>query len=166
MSASALYQITSPADILAVSDMAGIIWREHYGSILCAQQIEYMLKKFQSPDAITQAVDDGYEYYFIDHENIHVGYLAIKIDHIKQEMFLSKIYLLAAHRGKGYAFSAMDRLADICKLHRLNLIWLTVNKDNPSIAAYKKMGFAIAGSMVTDIGNGFVMDDYRMEKLI
>lgn len=49
----------------------------------------------------------------------------------------------------------------------LAMITLTVNRYNlDTIAAYKKLGFQITESMVQDIGNGFVMDDYRMEKAI
>lgn len=43
-------------------------------------------------------------------------------------------------------------------------IQLTVNKHNiNSINAYKKWGFKTIDSVVTDIGSGFVMDDYIME---
>jgi len=42
---------------------------------------------------------------------------------------------------------------------------LAVNKKNAkAIAAYRKHGFAIRESAVTDIGSGFVMDDYVMAK--
>ena len=46
-------------------------------------------------------------------------------------------------------------------------LWLTVNKDNAgAIAWYTRMGFKNAGAIVQDIGAGYVMDDYRMEKSI
>ena len=49
----------------------------------------------------------------------------------------------------------------------LGKITLTVNKNNAiAIEAYRKMGFENAGSIVTDIGGGFVMDDYKMEKSV
>jgi ribosomal protein S18 acetylase RimI-like enzyme len=42
---------------------------------------------------------------------------------------------------------------------------LSVNKCNTkAITAYKRNGFVIVESVVTDIGNGFVMDDYIMAK--
>ena len=80
-------------------------------------------------------------------------------------MFLSKIYLQQKYRGNGYAAQAIQYLEKICCLEQLHTIWLTVNKGNAdSIAAYKHMGFAIARTQVADIGQGFVMDDYIMEK--
>jgi ribosomal protein S18 acetylase RimI-like enzyme len=45
-------------------------------------------------------------------------------------------------------------------------VWLTVNKGNPSVKVYERLGFRIAKDLVMDIGNGFVMDDYRMEKTV
>ena len=42
-----------------------------------------------------------------------------------------------------------------------------VNRNNrPSIAWYTGMGFKTVASIVQDMGLGFVMDDYRMEKTI
>ncbi len=42
---------------------------------------------------------------------------------------------------------------------------LSVNKRNAkAIAAYQRNGFVIAESVVTDIGGGFVMDDFIMTK--
>jgi hypothetical protein len=32
------------------------------------------------------------------------------------------------------------------------------------VNVYKRLGFQIAAELVMDIGSGFVMDDYRMEK--
>ena len=33
-----------------------------------------------------------------------------------------------------------------------------------AISAYEKLGFRKVGSLVQDIGSGFVMDDFAMEK--
>ena len=42
---------------------------------------------------------------------------------------------------------------------------LAVNKNNATaIAAYLKHGFRIADAVVKEIGGGFVMDDYIMER--
>jgi hypothetical protein len=42
-----------------------------------------------------------------------------------------------------------------------------VNRNNEnSIKTYERFGFDKAGTQVADIGGGFVMDDYIMEKTI
>jgi diamine N-acetyltransferase len=46
-------------------------------------------------------------------------------------------------------------------------VLLAVNKRNVNaINAYLKHGFRIAEAVVKEIGGGFVMDDYVMEKVV
>ena len=46
-------------------------------------------------------------------------------------------------------------------------LMLAVNKHNARpIAAYRRNGFAVVQSVVTDFGDGFVMDDFIMAKEI
>lgn len=158
-----LQKVKTESEIQTISDMAKEIWHEHYAAIISAGQIDYMLENFQSPTAISKAIFEGYEYYFIRYEDAPVGYISIKPDREEQKMFLSKIYLLSTHRGKGLAYHTVQELTKMCEENGLDTIWLTVNKNNSSVDRYKKMGFYIANSAVTDIGNGFVMDDYIME---
>ena len=57
-----------------------------------------------------------------------------------------------------------SKLNKIKELANRKPIRLTVNKYNKnSIAAYRKWGFKIIDSVVTDIGSGFVMDDFIMQ---
>ena len=47
---------------------------------------------------------------------------------------------------------------------RRRTIWLTVNRRNErAIGAYRRTGFREVRAQVTDIGGGYVMDDYVME---
>ncbi|HJK07257.1 MAG TPA: GNAT family N-acetyltransferase, partial [Methanocorpusculum sp.] len=82
-------------------------------------------------------------------------------------MFLSKIYIRKKFRGRSYSRTTMNFIADLCRDNGLSMIYLTVNKQNlSSIAVYEKLGFVRARELVTEIGNGFVMDDYVMEKYL
>jgi ribosomal protein S18 acetylase RimI-like enzyme len=40
---------------------------------------------------------------------------------------------------------------------------LNVNKYNPALGFYKKLGFSVISEEVIEIGEGYVMDDYIME---
>ena len=61
----------------------------------------------------------------------------------------------------------MDFIESKAKHYQLKTIRLTVNINNVNaIKAYEKLGFKNVGPLVTDIGNGFVMDDYQMEKAL
>jgi RimJ/RimL family protein N-acetyltransferase len=56
-------------------------------------------------------------------------------------------------------------MEQLCTDKNLMKIWLTVNRFNDtSIKIYESLGFLKTGTQVADIGSGFVMDDYIMEK--
>jgi len=156
--------VTTREAIEIAARLAAEIWKEHYIGIISAEQIEYMLDKFQSAHAIADQIEhQGYEYYLMQADGINAGYLAIRPENSK--MFLSKLYLLKEHRGRGYGSRAIRFLAELCKERKLNAIWLTVNRHNASsIAVYERNGFRTVRTQVADIGGGFVMDDYVMEK--
>lgn len=161
-----LTRAVSQDDIQAVSNLAGEIWREHYSKLIGKEQVEYMLTKYQSPEAIAEAIEnDSYEYYLIKAGGRTVGYTGIRPG--EGRLFLSKIYILASERGKSYGSAVLRLHEAICRERGLSSIWLTVNRGNDaSVAAYRKNGFTVARTEISDIGNGFVMDDYIMEKVV
>jgi RimJ/RimL family protein N-acetyltransferase len=70
-------------------------------------------------------------------------------------------------RGNGIGRSALSFIEAQVKALDLRKIQLTVNKFNTnSIKAYEKMGFVNTEATVQDIGNGYVMDDYVLEKTV
>jgi len=159
-------QVETRENIEAAAELASEIWHEYFISIITVEQIEYMLDKFQSVHAMTDQIErQGYEYYFMQADGHNVGYIGIKPEGTK--LLLSKFYLLKAHRGQGYASQAMSFLEELCRQRKLGAIWLTVNRHNAStIAVYEKKGFRTVREQVADIGGGYVMDDYIMEKEI
>lgn len=155
-----LVEVKTEQQIKAVAALADEIWHEWFPSILCVEQIDYMIDKFQSVKAMTEQINNGYTYFLLRKGDCRIGYTAIRTDD-DNRLFLSKIYIKKEYRGNGYAKEVFAFLKDYCLEHNLNAIWLTVNKHNDSsIAVYKKSGFRIIGEDVTDIGNGYVMDDY------
>jgi ribosomal protein S18 acetylase RimI-like enzyme len=106
--------------------------------------------------------NNGYRYYAAYFDDNKAGYFAIKPDK-PSGLFLSKLYVEKRFRGKGIARVMLNKIINICENEGYDNIWLTVNKNNvKSIAVYKKMGFEISEALVTDIGGGFVMDDFKM----
>ncbi|RYH74099.1 GNAT family N-acetyltransferase [Flavobacteriaceae bacterium 144Ye] len=155
--------LATPNDYKQIADLGFIIWNEHYTPIIGAEQVAYMLEKFQSEKAIQQQVEEGFEYYLITFETVSVGYICVKKK--RDALFLSKIYVLSDYRGKKIGKTAIQFVERRANTLHCNSIELTVNKYNVnSIKAYEKLGFKTIEALVMDIGNGFVMDDYRMVK--
>ncbi|WP_246540003.1 GNAT family N-acetyltransferase [sulfur-oxidizing endosymbiont of Gigantopelta aegis] len=146
--------------------MALIIWHEYFTPIIGKDQVEYMLDKYQSKESIAQQIKMGYDYYLLYENPSSIGYLGIKIIE-GEELFLSKFYILAEHRHKGFGKQTFNFLEQLALKKNLKKISLTVNKYNAeAIIAYQHLGFANVGSIIQDIGNGFIMDDYKMEKIL
>jgi ribosomal protein S18 acetylase RimI-like enzyme len=158
-----IIEVSTEKQIGAVESLAGIIWLEYYTPIIGKAQVDYMLDKFQSRPAITQQIAEGFRYYLIEEADRYIGYMSIQPK--GRELFLSKIYVEAALRGKGYGRKCLAFIETIARKEGFEAVTLTVNKNNTnSIAAYEKWGFAKIEAIVQDIGGGFVMDDYKMGK--
>ena len=151
----------------AISSLAGDIWREHYPPIIGAAQVEYMLAKFQSADQIRADIrENGYTYFTAKHieRDKLVGYAACKPE--DGYLLLSKIYVHKDYRGNRISRSFLEEAASLCREYGFDKIRLTVNKNNETaIAVYRKMGFNTVDSIKTDIGEGYFMDDYVMERV-
>jgi ribosomal protein S18 acetylase RimI-like enzyme len=160
-------RIETREQIPAAVRLAHEIWSEHYTTIIGRAQVDYMLDRFQSEESIAAQLADGYEYYTISHEGELVGYIAIVPDDDACSMMISKLYVRCSQRGQGFGRAMLDLAKKRCRERNARSLWLTVNKNNSlAIAFYTRMGFRNAGSVVKDIGAGFVMDDYRMEKAV
>ncbi|MER2295110.1 MAG: GNAT family N-acetyltransferase [Desemzia incerta] len=147
------------ADAHALAELARIIWKEHYTSILGEEQVHYMLETIQSEPAIQQDLEKGKIYWLVQKDGQDVGYVSYELE--ENTLFLSKFYLTEAARGKGLGRFLFENLKEVAADQSKQSIELTVNKHNaPTIKAYQKMGFEQIREQVADIGNGFVMDDY------
>lgn len=158
-----LIPVKTESQIGTVAALAAEIWSEHYASILSRGQIDYMLEHFQSYDAIRrQIAEDGYVYYLLGKLDGGAGYIAVREEN--DALFLSKLYVRKRFRGLHFAADTMAYLRGYCRARGLHHIYLTVNKRNTgSIAFYRRQGFRTVRSQMSDIGGGYVMDDYVME---
>jgi ribosomal protein S18 acetylase RimI-like enzyme len=156
--------VTAPDQIETVARLARAIWSEHYFPIIGKKQTDYMVENFQSADAVSRQIqDEAHLYFLIAPAGEHIGYFAIQSR--PDELFLSKIYVEQSARRQGFGRKALDFIEEQALELGKPVITLTVNRHNSgSIAAYSRFGFRIVDECVTDIGDGFVMDDYIMQK--
>ena len=162
--------VTTAEQLAAVAALAQDIWYEFYVPLIGRPQVDYMVGKFQNAPAMQAQIDQGYEYFLVRREHAStpatdIGYCAIQ-QQPGRVMFLSKFYLHHAARGSGTGRRCMEFIEGLARRRELSLLGLTVNKGSPSVQAYQRLGFRIAAELVMDIGGGFVMDDYRMEKTL
>lgn len=147
--------------IVELSVLASSIVKEHYDSIIGSEQNDYMIEKFQSVSSIEEQISHGYQYYFVCENGMKIGFLAFYKR--KNELYLSKFYLLKTQRGKGISKKMLDFV--IANARKMNVcsITLNVNRNNDAVYVYENLGFYRIREEKNDIGNDFIMDDYVYE---
>ncbi|MCR5120835.1 MAG: GNAT family N-acetyltransferase [Ruminococcus sp.] len=164
-------EYASDEELEALSRLADEIWHECYADIITDKQIDYMIDKYQSAAAMkAQIEDEGYHYFVLEIDGVPSGYFGLQklgdtgdiyaADGIRT-MFLSKFYLRRELRGKGFGSQMFREIKRFTRKNGCELIKLTVNRNNVhAINVYKHIGMRVIDEKVTDIGEGFVMDDY------
>ncbi len=148
------------SDLEKLEQLASFIWRESYTQLLGENQVEYMLGRFQNARAFRQQISENYVYRIMYDGGEMIGYTASVLE--GERIFLSKLYLKKAYHGRGLGKLMIE---DVIGLYpQAKAIWLTVNKHNPSYDIYRHLGFITIESVCTDIGEGYFMDDYVMQR--
>jgi len=160
-----IIEVSTEKQMDIIESLAREIWTEHYVPIIGRAQVDYMLARYQTKQAVKEQVASGVLYFLMEEDHAFIGYIAVQPR--GEELFLSKIYVRSSRRARGYGKKAVQFVETLARERGLRKIVLTVNKNNTvAIKAYDKIGFRKVGSLVQDIGGGFVMDDYALEKTV
>jgi GNAT superfamily N-acetyltransferase len=155
----------TPDDIDTIGRLAREIWPVAYGTLLTKEQLNYMLDLFYSGASLEKQMQtDGHSFIIAELDKVDVGFAAYSPIGNPNMYKLHKLYVLPGLQGKGVGKVLLNHI--INKLTESNAIALrlNVNRHNTARHFYNKLGFEIVYEEVNDIGHGFVMDDYVMEK--
>lgn len=148
--------------IESFSEFASSVIKDYYDPIIGAAQNDYMIKMFQSYDAIKRQLNDGHTIIMVNDKDKLIGYIAFYEK--EEKLYLDKFYLHKDYRGNGYGNIMLEFVKGCAIGGGYQAIFLNVNKHNyTSIAIYKKMGFTLLRKEKNPIGQGFYMDDYVLE---
>jgi diamine N-acetyltransferase len=152
-----------PADIPLIRDMAYKIWPQTYGSILSKEQLDYMLNLLYSEKVLQEQIEGNIEF-IIAYDGVHpVGFASFGL--IEPSIYkLHKIYVLTSQQGKGTGRFIIGQLIKAMKVKGATALQLNVNRQNNAKSFYEKLGFVVMREEDVDIGNGYYMNDYVMEK--
>lgn len=152
----------TPPDLPALGALAETIWRAHYPGIISHAQIDYMLERMYSQDALRHQRDALDHRFWLATEGPKlVGYASIENTQ-PGEYFLHKLYVDTRTQRRGVGRALLTQME---QEYRPDTLSLHVNRANiQAINFYIRQGFFIDRLQVTDIGAGFVMDDFVMRK--
>jgi diamine N-acetyltransferase len=160
------FRRATETDIPLLGQLAQRIWRDYYPAIIGHDQVDYMLPRMYSDDVIRQEIAGGIVWELAIADNTPIAFLSIGLDPAGRAK-LHKLYLETNLHGRGFGQHLIHRAIEIARELGAPDIWLQVNKQNTrAIHAYERAGFHIEREAVFDIGNGFVMDDYIMVRML
>ena len=169
----------TPSDYPIIERIARATWPDTFAGILTSLQIEYMLERMYRPEAIAEQVGEGHVFHLLlapDRLSASeysgqpairyrpVGYVSHQLDYLPGTTKIHKIYLLPATQGVGYGRLLLNHVETIVRRTGQERLRLDVNYQNRAVTFYEHLGFTKLDRFDTDIGNGFLMEDWRMEK--
>ena len=151
-------------DIPLIRELTSRVWPQTYASILSKEQIDYMLEMMYSPSSLEkQMKEKGCQFLIIYEEGNPVGFASYN-EEVPTRWKLNKIYVLPNQQGRGTGRYLIYHIIDEIKKQNASALFLQVNKNNKAKSFYERLGFAEVDFINLDIGNGFFMNDYIMEK--
>lgn len=153
-------------DIPLIQRLADASWRDAYHGILAPLQIDYMLGQMYSTNEIAGQISASDYHYKILAAPEPVGFIGYQHHYEPSATKLHRIYLLPSAKGCGLGKLALSFVEKMAAESGDREIILNVNKNNTAKSFYEAFGFQVYDDGIFDIGNGYVMDDYLMRKVI
>jgi GNAT superfamily N-acetyltransferase len=153
-------------DIPLIRELCFKVWPQTYAPLLSEEQVSYMLELMYSEASLREQINAGAQFIILRTElDEPVGFASYQA--IDPGVFkLHKLYVLPSEQGKGSGRFIIDTIISRIKEKGAHSLRLQVHKKNNARLFYDKLGFVIIEDLRLDIGRGYIMDDYIMEKKI
>lgn len=140
------------------------VYLSTYSTILSRAQIDFMLEKSYTPQAIQQAMVNGQDFYLLFKEETEaLGFIAIENNNAI--LRIEKLYLLEQCQGLGLGKMLVDFAVGYAKELGCSIAELNVNRANKAYHFYLKQGFQVVREVDMPYYD-YILDDYVMQKLI
>ncbi len=154
-------------DFSVIRQIAYDTWPVSYESIISQPQIEYMLDLIYNIESLKNQ-SNNLKHQFIlalNSINIPVAFASFSVSEINNSRCrLHKLYVLPDYHNKGIGKIMLSHIISEISSKGINSIELNVNRHNNALNFYLQNNFQIIREEDIDIGNGFFMNDYVMEK--
>ena len=153
-------------DIDLIRELTFKVWPQTYSSSISKEQIDYMLEMMYSKKSLADQIAEGSKFIIVQDNNKPVGFASYK--QVESAIYkLDKIYILKTQQGKGTGKFVIEYILQQIKNEGASSLQLQVNRHNKNAKSfYEKNGFSVIQEADFEIGNGYFMNDYVMEKKI
>ena len=152
-------------DINTIGFLAQQIWPHAYGAILSKEQLGYMLHLIYNPAALKdQMLKQHHHFLVAELDEEPVGFASFSPAPEKGVYKLHKLYVRTDIQGRGLGKALINAVLEEIQPRQAQALLLNVNRHNNARNFYEKLGFRIIKEENIDIGSGYFMNDYVMEK--
>jgi ribosomal protein S18 acetylase RimI-like enzyme len=151
-------------DLTTVEQLAREIWPVAYDGIVPPQQLAYMLDLIYNNAALRdQLLNQHHIFLILEMDGKPAGFAAYSTvaPGISK---LHKLYVHQSTQGMGLGKKLVDHIIAQLQSQSFHTLRLNVNRYNKARFFYEKLGFVIMKEEDVDIGSGYFMIDYVMEK--
>lgn len=151
-----------PEHIPALQQLARSTWEATYSSIISREQIDYMLNLFYDADLMREQMADPAQLFFAAREeDTLLGYAHL---HPAGTIYkLSKLYVYPQQHKGGVGKTLLQHAEEVLRALSISRLTLNVNRNNPALGFYERMGFRITETVDIALGP-YWLNDYVMEK--
>ncbi|THU39454.1 GNAT family N-acetyltransferase [Niastella caeni] len=151
-------------DLPTIERLAREIWPVTYGEILSPEQLAYMLDLIYNNAVLRdQLLNQHHTFLIAELEGKPVAFAVFST--IEPGICkLHKIYVHQNTQGKGVGKQLIDHITEHLRSQSMHTLRLNVNRQNKARFFYEKLGFKVVKEEDIDIGNGYFMIDFVMEK--
>lgn len=154
-------------DIAIITQLAEEIWPQTYSEYISEDQLRYMLDLMYNKGELLGQLRKGHIFLIATEGSKDVGFAGFSLVNPEEYVYkLHKLYVLPEMHGKGVGKLLINEVADIAKKNHGKALQLNVNRNNKAKDFYERAGFHIKETVDLNIGNGFYMNDYVMEKAL
>jgi len=153
-------------DFPMIREIAYKTWPDTYGQILSAEQLDFMLGAFYSEEMLQRnALEKGHLFLLLKENDFPIGFASYEHNYTNENVTrLHKLYVLPESHRKGAGKMLLDAVEQKARENGSTAISLNVNRFNKAQSFYLRNGFEIVLQEDIEIGNGYLMEDYRMKK--
>ena len=154
---------TTKDDIPAIHSLAHAIWPITYKDILSPGQLRYMMELIYGEESLNKQFDLGHHFLIAEENKNQLAFASYNM--LKPEVYkLQKLYVLPSAQGRGIGKLLINHIIENIRAEGVTSLLLNVNRDNKAKQVYEHLGFGVIGEEDIDIGEGYFMNDYIMEK--
>lgn len=151
-------------DFTLIREIAYQTWPVTYSNILSEAQLSFMLGKIYSDETLSENLKKGHQFLLLKDDTGCLGFAACEHDHQQAITKLHKLYILPSAQGKGAGKTLIAYVERLALENQSKAVSLNVNRYNTAYEFYLKNGYQKTGEIDIPIGDGYLMEDYTMEK--